>query len=179
MSEIEDRYSRVARAFGDRLRGVAEGHWDSPTPCPDWAVRQLVAHVVNTHRRVLASSGVPAPEVEEDLIAGWREATAGMAAALADPERASGEVKTRAGRQRFDEMVGQLVCADTLVHTWDLARATGQDERLDPEAVERAFADLTPLNAAIRVPGGFGPAIISDEGAALQTRFLNFCGRSI
>lgn len=180
MTEIEDRYSRVSRAFGERLRGVAEGQWDSPTPCPDWTVRQLATHVVNTHRRVLGSQGGgPAPEVEEGLAAAWQVATAAMTAALADPERASSEVKTRAGSQRFDEMVGQLVCADTLVHTWDLARATGQDEHLDPEATERAFADLTPLDAAIRVPGGFGPAITPGEGAALQTRFLNFCGRSI
>lgn len=136
--------------------------------------------MVNTHRRVLGSqSGGPVPGVEEGLSAAWQEATAAMTDALADPERAGSEVKTRAGSQRFDEMVGQLVCADTLVHTWDLARASGQDERLDPGATERAFADLTPLDAAIRVPGGFGPAITPDKGADLQTRFVNFCGRSV
>ena len=32
------------------------------------------------------------------------------------------------GEQTFESLVGRLVCSDTLIHTWDLARATGQVE---------------------------------------------------
>ncbi len=63
-------------------------------------------------------------------------------------------------------------------HTWDLARATGQDERLDPEGVSTALTFLVPIDEAIRRPGGFAAKIDPPAGADEQTRLLNFCGRS-
>jgi uncharacterized protein (TIGR03086 family) len=79
--------------------------------------------------------------------------------------------------QPFDRLVGSLVCSDTLLHTWDLARATGQDERLDERAVAVAYEWLEPLDDALRRPGGFGEKVEAPPGADLQTRFLCFAGR--
>ena len=73
----------------------------------------------------------------------------------------------------------RMVCTDVLVHTWDLARATGQDETLDPEALSVAAEFLASLDDAIRAPGGFGEKITPSAGADDQTRFLNFCGRVV
>jgi hypothetical protein len=81
------------------------------------------------------------------------------------------------GEQTFESLIGRLVCSDTLIHTWDLARSTGQDEVLDPDAVAKAFESLAPLDDAIRRPGGFAPKIAPAPGANAQIRFLNFCGR--
>ena len=39
---------------------------------------------------------------------------------------------------------------DMLVHTWDLVRAIGADERLDEESVRRAYVALKPMDAMIR-----------------------------
>jgi uncharacterized protein (TIGR03086 family) len=82
------------------------------------------------------------------------------------------------GEQPFESLVGRLLCTDTLIHTWDLARATGQDESLDPGAVAKAIEFLAPIDDAIRRPGGFGPKIDSPPDAGNQTRLLNFTGRS-
>jgi hypothetical protein len=60
----------------------------------------------------------------------------------------------------------------------DLARATGQDDQLDPDAVQRAMEFLEPLDDAIRRPGGFAAKIDPPKGANTQTRFLNFGGRA-
>lgn len=79
--------------------------------------------------------------------------------------------------QPFSSLVG-LLCADTLIHTWDLARATGQDERLDAAAVADALGFLTPIDDAIRRPGGFGSKIEPPPGADEQTTFINFAGRA-
>ena len=81
------------------------------------------------------------------------------------------------GEQTFESLVGRLVCTDTLIHTWDLARATGQDETLDPGAVAKAMESLGPMDEAIRRPGGFGAKISPAPGADAQRQFLNFCGR--
>ena len=83
------------------------------------------------------------------------------------------------GEQSFESVVSRLLCSDTLFHTWDLARATGQDEELDQDAVAKSLEFLTPMDEAIRRPGGFAPKIDPAAGVDLQTRWLNFGGRAV
>ena len=182
MSEAAERYAVVADAFTACVAGIAPEAWSAGTPCTQWTVRDLVAHVVGTHRRVVATvDGTPAQDVDADgdLAGQWLAATAAVGAALADEARAAHVVSGMFGEQSFESLVGRLLCSDTLVHTWDLARATGQDERLDPDAVAKALAFLTPMDEAIRRPGGFGPKIAPPPGADDQTTFLSFCGRAV
>ena len=181
MSEVAARYRRVADGFGRRLTGVREDQWNGPTPCTEWDVRALVVHVIATQGRVVAMvTGAPPPEVEEDgdLAAQWSRATASVTAALDDPELSSKTVGGSFGEQPFESLVSRLLCSDTIFHTWDLARATGQDEALDREAVEKAMEFLEPLDDAIRRPGGFAPRIDPPPDADVQIRLLNFGGRA-
>ena len=69
--------------------------------------------------------------------------------------------------------------ADLVVHTWDFARATGQDQRLDPDAVRAAHAWLQTLGDGIRRPGGFAAPIEPPQGADEQTAFLCYTGRRV
>ncbi len=180
MSEISDRYATIAGGFAARVAGVPADRWSAPSPCEDWTARDVVTHVVNTHRRVLATVNGTQPETvgpDDDLVARWADATAEISRALADETVASTTVGGMFGEQTFESLVGRLLCADTLVHTWDLARATGQDERLDAAAARRALEFLTPIDEAIRRPGGFGPKIELPAGADEQARLLAFCGR--
>lgn len=182
MSEIADRYTRIADTFDARLKGVTKEQWDAATPCSEWTVRDLVGHVVGVHgmmRGSLEGSAPPEPDVKGDLVAQWEGATAFVRAALGDRDRATKVVSGPTGEQPFEEMVGRLLCADTLFHTWDLARATGQDENLDAEAVAKAQEFLDPIDEMIRRPGAFDPKITPPEGADAQTRLLCFGGRRI
>ena len=79
--------------------------------------------------------------------------------------------------QSFEQLASRPLGADLLLHTWDLARATGQDERLDPASVTAALEFLTPIDEAIRRPGGFAPRLEAPPGADEQGRLLAFCGR--
>lgn len=180
MTEVSERYGRVATGFATRLDAVAPEQWGSSTPCPDWNVATLVGHVVGTHRAVYATLGQPAVAVDPDgdLIQQFADARTNIESALADPGRASQTVGGMFGEQPFESLVSRLLCADTLFHTWDLARATGQDESLDPEAVPKASEFLAPLDEAIRRPGGFAAKIEPAPGADEQTRLLNFGGRA-
>jgi uncharacterized protein (TIGR03086 family) len=182
MSEVLERYQRVSEGFGVRLRGITPDQWAAPTPCPEWEVRGLVTHVIATHWRIVANlDASPPQEVDPagDLATQWSEASAVVKDALADPDRASQTVGGTSGGQSFESLVSSLLCADTLFHTWDLARAAGQEEQLDPEAVVKAMEFLAPLDAAIRRPGGFGPKIDPPADADPQTRLLNFGGRAV
>ena len=182
VSEVHERYGRVADGFGARLSGVGKDQWTAQTPCTDWDVRELVVHVITTHRRVVASASKTDPVPVDpggDLFAQWRLATEAVADRLRDPEQSSMMVSGMFGEQTFELLVSRLLCSDTLFHTWDLARATGQSEALDAGAVVMALAFLEPLDEAIRRPGGFAPKITPLPGADDQARLLNFGGRSV
>src|SRR5487761_1127030 len=182
MSEVSERYGRVSDGYGARLGRVTPDQWSLPTPCSEWDVSDLAAHVTTTHRRMVANlAGSPAAEADPggDLALQWSEASAAVKAALADPDRASQMVNGMFGEQSFESLVSRLLCADTLFPTWDLARATGQDDRLDADAVAKAMEFLAPLDEAIRRPGGFAPKIDAPADADPQTRLLNFGGRTV
>ncbi|MCA1712361.1 MAG: TIGR03086 family protein [Actinobacteria bacterium] len=181
MTEVAQRYGRIADAFTGRLTAVPPGTWTSASPCEGWTAHDVAKHVVDTHRRILTrlSGGDPTPpDTDEDLAAAWSVESEAVRAALADPARAATEVQGMGGSQPFEELVSGVLCADTLLHTWDLARATGQDERLDPGAAEAAYAFLQPNDEMLRVPGGFGPKVDPPDGADVQTQLLCFTGRS-
>ena len=182
MSEVSERYGRISSGFGKRVVAITGQQWSAPTPCTDWTVRDLVGHVVAVHRHVVAgldASSPPPPATDRDLVGAWNEATAEVEAALADPRRAATPVSGRFAPMPLEEMIGRLLCSDTLVHTFDLARATGQSEDLDAAGVSYAFTMLRPADEAIRGPGSFGPKIEPPAGASEQTQFLCFLGRAV
>lgn len=180
MSEVSERYARISVGFAGRLERCSPGMMDAPSPCEGWSGRDVASHVVHVHRRVLASlAGSDAADLapEEDLVIAFREASTAVAAALSDPAQAAKTVSGIFGEQTIEALVGRLLSADTLIHTWDLARATGQDDELDAEAAAKALEFLTPIDEAIRRPGGFGPRLASPPGADPQAQLLAFAGR--
>ena len=82
----------------------------------------------------------------------------------------------------FEWPVGQAVAGtfmDVLIHTFDLARATGQDERLDPELVEVCMAMFLPdMPERGRQAGIVGPAVPIGPDAAPQDVLLAAMGRT-
>ena len=54
--------------------------------------------------------------------------------------------------------------SDVLVHTWDLARATGGDERLSPDVAAIVLERLRPNDEILRSTGTFGPRVESPPG---------------
>ncbi|MCP9956030.1 hypothetical protein [Actinomadura madurae] len=63
------------------------------------------------------------------------------------------------------------------MHAWDLAVATGQPSRLDPDLVHHAFATAQVLAAPLRAAGRLAPPLQAPRGADEQTRMLAFLGR--
>ena len=180
------RYRAVAADFLAWVHGIPADAWTGPSPCAGWSVRDVVAHVVVVHRRVLGRltggelPGIepPPPQPGEDLPAQLRALVAAVGDAVEDPARAGRRVDSIIGPVTFAELVATLLCADVLIHTWDVARATGQDERLDPAAVADAVGFLAPRDADLRVPGEFGPRLDPPPVADEQSRLIAFSGRA-
>jgi len=180
MTEVAHRYARIAEGFSTRLDALDADALDLPTPCSEWSVAELCDHVITTTWRVATMGGITdGDQADQRLPDRYRAASTAIIDALADPTIASTPVSSGFGEQPFESLIGRLLCADTLIHTWDLARAAGLDERLDVEAAEAALLALEPADEAIRRPGGFAPKLEAPEGADPQTLLLAFCGRSV
>jgi uncharacterized protein (TIGR03086 family) len=180
MSEETDRFELVAAGFDQRVRAVPAGQWDAQSPCEEWKARDVVAHVVGNYRsmgsQVTGGESLPM-RANEDPEQAWADAYDQMLVLLADPETRAKPVDGPTGPTALEQMAGTLMAMDTHVHTWDLARAVGGDERLDPEVVRFAYGMLEPMDEMLRRPGVFGPKIDPPSGADDQTRLLNFLGR--
>jgi uncharacterized protein (TIGR03086 family) len=66
---------------------------------------------------------------------------------------------------------------DLWIHGWDLARAIGTDQRMDPDAVEALYHFYQPLEPGLKASGMFGPKLDPPKGSDLQTRLLAVMGR--
>jgi uncharacterized protein (TIGR03086 family) len=181
MSEIAERYERITGAFTDRVQGVPPGAWDSPSPCEGWTARDVVGHLTEWIPGFFSAHGIQFPEVpsvQEDPVAAWEAVRAAITEALADPVLASQPVETPFSTQSLAETVDMIVTGDVFTHTWDLARATGQDETLDDEQLGRMLAAVGSMpEEVMRADGMFGPRIDVPDDADDQTRFLAYVGR--
>ena len=181
MSEIAERYARITDQFTERVRGVAPGAWDNPSPCEGWTARDVVGHLTEWIPGFFEAQGVsfpPVPSVADDPVAAWDVVRSRVGEALADPEVSALPISTPFSTQSLADTVDMIVTGDVFTHTWDLARATGQDETLDPEQLQRMLASVGAMpDEVLRADGMFGPAIAVPADADDQTRFLAYVGR--
>lgn len=64
---------------------------------------------------------------------------------LDDPVVSASEIThPRAGTHRLDDAIATLMLGDIVIHTWDLARATGLDETLDQDVVHDMLVGMEP-----------------------------------
>ncbi len=109
---------------------------------------------------------------------GWQVHCDAVQALLDDP--ATGErilANLHIGTLPLDRAIDQFYTADVFMHTWDLARATGQDERLDPGFCAELLAGMEPLEEVIRSSGRYGPKVEVPGDADPQTKLPGFTGR--
>ena len=181
VSEHAQHYTKVAADFDRRAGAVPAGAWENPAPCDGWVARDIVRHLVEWVPGFFSSFASldlgEMPSVDEDPVAAWRALDHALRAALDDPEVALMEFEMRGTRYTVERAIDQFVSGDLVVHAWDLARATGLDERLDPEEVHAMLVEMEPLDEMLRQSGHYGPKIPVPDDADEQTRLIAFTGR--
>lgn len=188
MGEIAERYRRRADAFEQKVAGVRPDQWGNQSPCAKWSARDVVDHIVAMHGYMLMPVGRVLEPVEDDPLAAFWGARAAVEAVLDDPALAAQECETPNGRMTVEDQIDQVVSDDLVLHGWDLARATGQDETMDPVDVQRLWTSTTAIPPDViekyRTPDAFGPGIevfgpeiAVPEDAPLQDRLLGYIGR--
>jgi uncharacterized protein (TIGR03086 family) len=180
-AEVSARYRRLADEFTRRVTAVGPDQWDAPTPCGDWTVRDLVGHVAGHTATFASSIGVEVTlrqSAQEDPVATWTESDQVMQGLLEDPARAEQEYQGYFGPTTFSQTADTFGALDLLVHGWDLARATGQDEQLPADEVRTVHAFALQLGDSLRLEGVCGPLVAVPPDAAEQDRLLGLLGRT-
>jgi len=180
MSEISDRYRRLGDAFADKIVAVPDDRWESQSPCEEWNARDVVNHVVGTQGMFLGFIGEElkdVPSVDDDPAGAWNAARAQIQQRLEDPDKATTEFEGMTGKSTFEAGVDKFLCTDLVVHGWDLARAAGLDETIDPEDAERVQRNMASMGDGLRSPGAFGAEVEPPPGADEQQKMLAFLGR--
>ncbi|MBJ7357060.1 TIGR03086 family metal-binding protein [Nocardioides sp.] len=177
-----EEWREIGAGFTARVDAVDDDGWGAPAPVAGWTARDVVRHLVEWFPAFLESGSgirleVPT-SVDDDPAAAWHELERGVRALLDDPgTQAVVMDNPHIGEVPVDRAVSQFFTADVFMHTWDLARATGQDDRLDPDRCAALLAGMEPAEDAMRASGHYGPRVAVPTDADPQTRLLGFIGR--
>ena len=169
-------FTSVAAAFTERVEGVRPDQWDLPAPCEGWVARDVVDHLTTWVPAFFAPE-LPLPAATGDPVADWRALRDALQAAYDDPQVSTSLVTSQAGTHPVGQAIDMFVLGDVFVHTWDLARATGQDERLDEEQAAGMLAGMEPIDEVLRGSGHYGPRVAVPDDADVVTRLIAFTGR--
>lgn len=181
MSPQSDRFRRIAADFTRVVDAVPAEAWDAPAPPEGWRARDVIGHLDEWFSGLFLDTwGVPrpaGPSLEDDPAGVWVALRDAIQAALDDPAVAPVEREIRPGTMSFADAVDRLGTSDVLMHQWDLARATGGDERLDPDEVHALLVGMEPLDEVLRQSGHYGPRVAVPDDASEQDRLIAFIGR--
>ena len=154
---------------------LATTRLDDPTPCDAWDVRTLMNHMVDTQRYFIgAAKGrevSPPAENPPELLGD-------------DPLADFADVRLAALRafagdgviEKTGPMLG-IAFSDQLLHGWDLARATGQNEAMPEGLAASAYEIIHGAFTDEQRQGVFGPEIAVPDSASAQARLLGYTGR--
>lgn len=175
----------VAARFAAVARGVPADGWAAASPVAGWTARDVVGHLVDWLPGFVAGGSdlaadavLPPVPVDDDTAAAWERRADAVQALLDDATTAGSTFRhPRLPSMSLAEALSRFYTADVLMHTWDLARATGQDPALDEERCRDLFLGMEPLDEMLRSSGQYGPRVAVADDAAWSDRLMGFIGR--
>ncbi|HEV2253184.1 MAG TPA: TIGR03086 family metal-binding protein [Streptosporangiaceae bacterium] len=173
--------ARAVRASVQIVSQAGAADLARPTPCSDWTLGELLAHMTAQHNGFAAAAagdgadlvhwqtGAPVADPVGDYAAAAERVTAAFAAAGA----LAGEfvLPEISPKLRFPaaEAIG-FHFVDYVVHGWDVARALGRGYDLEPDVLAAALpiAEAVPDGERRRRPGAaFAPRVAASSGGPL------------
>jgi uncharacterized protein (TIGR03086 family) len=163
---LGEQHLAVCRRFGESVR-AANGKWDRRSPCDAWDARGVLEHVIGFHDVLLLRPlGLKPDRPRDDPQTRW--------------ELTHGQLEKAFELDIGPDAAAMLpnVTRDVLVHTWDLARAVGADDRLDPQWCELFYAALPSDPRALNASGMFDAPVAVGEHSDVQSKLLARLGRN-
>jgi uncharacterized protein (TIGR03086 family) len=182
--DILDLYERALDQTGRIVDNIQPNQLSSPTPCSEWDVRTLLAHMVGGNWNSAARAEGKASQADEsgDLLgdnpaAAYRQSAEAAKRAWSEPGRLDQLYEMPMGT-----LPGQAVISirllETVAHGWDLARGTGQVPAYDDDVVQAALGVAQANLGGERPPGfPFAPAVETAGDLLAIDRLAAFLGR--
>ena len=191
MRNVVELYERTTKHVHSILSGIKQEQSESPTPCTEWDVRAVINHLVGGAELLSGCLSGRPPDIafgsttssysgESDLsklTQAYEELVRQVLAVAKGPGALESKVTTPIGEMPESVFLAAS-CMDNLIHCWDLAKATGQDTRLDPQVVDVSYQMFVPdAMDQGRAAGLIGPLIDVPEEASLQDKLIAYSGR--
>lgn len=174
------RHRAIAGTFTDRVRGVED--WNVPSPVAEWSARDVVRHLIEwSHGFLESGAGITlptGPSIGRDPVRAWITHVVAVQALLEDPATKGKVLENRhIGSVPLAEGIDRFYTSDVFMHTWDLARATGQPDRLDAEFANELFSGMEQYDDMLRASGQYGPRVPVPDSADITDKIMGFIGR--
>jgi uncharacterized protein (TIGR03086 family) len=181
--ELLDALSQTFDHTSKVVAGVRAEQLEASTPCREWDLRGLITHtlgvVENMGRGASGAELLPdinAVVLEADLGAQFR-AEADRTLAAWKARGLDGEVNVGAGPMPVVAAMS-INLLDTATHSWDIARATGQDANLPEALAATALAVCREVvTDGVRNFAGFDPVVTVGADASTTDQLVAFLGR--
>jgi uncharacterized protein (TIGR03086 family) len=177
--------------LADLVAGIPDDKLGGPTPCPAYTVGDLLEHVGGLAQAFAAgarkeggalTSAAPAGDATR-LPKDWRTRIPAdlntLAVAWQDPAAWTG-MTTVGGVNMPGEVTALVALDEVVIHSWDVARSTGQLFSVEPGLLQALSGFLSqafaPDQPAAR-KGIFGPPVDVPEDAPLLDRVIGLTGR--
>ena len=139
------------------IGGVRDDQLDGPTPCTQWRLADLLAHIHQFATVFTANAAKAPPAPVDGLPDDWRHVIPGrldeLSSAWRDPAAWEGRVSA-GGVEMSGEENAVVAIEELVVHGWDVARASGQAFEPAEESLARveSFLDIfaAPLASGAR-----------------------------
>ena len=180
MNTTADRYAAARRPLTILIDAVPAASWSSSSPCEGWTTRDVLRHLIDTQRELLAQHGVTLDEftgVDADPARAWREHSDQVHTAIADDAVPSIAYDGYFGPTTLGATLEQFYIWDMYVHRWDIARAAGLDAALTEPELDLIEHGADRFGDAIYMDGICRPGVDAPADASRLERVLARLGR--
>lgn len=171
-------YEQAIRQTRGYIAGTRPADLQQSTPCTEWNVQALLDHIAGGAEwahSVLAGKQDGQPAGKSHLQR-YDDAAAKVLQIFKQKGMLEKVVKSPMGDMPGGQFL-MFAFMDSLIHGWDLAKATGQPTQLDARLVEACYQAFSPQRAMLRASGQFAPEVPVPPNADTQTRLLGLLGR--
>jgi uncharacterized protein (TIGR03086 family) len=179
-------YAKAMAATRAYIEEVRPDQWLASTPCTEWDVRQVANHLIGENLwaaelyqgRTIQDVGskLDGDLAGNDPAAAYRSSVDVVSGTVTTSDAMEATCHLSFGDYSGSDYASQLFM-DTLIHGWDIAKATQQDTRLDAELVAACLPIAEQITSQFRSAGVFGENLPVGADADAQTRLLALVGR--